>query len=131
MKNGKPVPVVAQVQLNFGPRGDSATPQVSQASGPHVQTAEEDHALLEYYVSRAEAGDTDSQVEASLRLSNKRSSDEDVVRARAWAIIAAKGGSKEATKLRAKVEKRMTASQIDAADLAADGWRPGSPLTVQ
>jgi hypothetical protein len=131
MKNGKPVPIVAKVQINFGPRGDSATPQVSQAPGLHLQTAEEDHALLEYYVSRADGGDTDAQVEASLRLSNKSSPDEDVVRARAWAIIAAKGGSKEAAKLRVKVEKRMTASQIDAADRAAEEWRPGSPLNVQ
>ena len=131
MKNGKPVPVVAEVQISFGPRGDSAAPQVSQAPGLRLQTAEEEHALLEYYVSRAEAGDIDSQVEASLRLSNKRSPDEDVVRARAWAIIAAKGGSQEAAKLRAKVERRMTASQIAAADRAADEWRPGSALSVQ
>jgi hypothetical protein len=81
MKNGKPVPVVAEVQINFGPGGGSATPQISQVPGLRLQTAEEDHALLEYYVSRAEMGDTDSQVEVSLRLSNKRSPDEDVVRA--------------------------------------------------
>jgi len=131
MKNGKPVPVVAEVQINFGPGGGSGTPEVSQASGLRLQTAEEDHALQEYYVSRAEGGDVESQLEVGLRLSNKRSPDEDVVRARAWAIIAEKGGSRKAAKIRAKVEKRMTESQIDAADRAAAQWKPGSPLIVQ
>lgn len=131
MKNGKPVPVVAEVQINFGPGGGSGTPQVSQEPGLRLQTAEEDHALLEYYVSRAEGGDVDSQLEVGLRLSNKRSPDEEVVRARAWEIIAERGGSKEAARIRTKLEKRMTASQIAAADRAADQWKPGSPLTVQ
>lgn len=131
MKNGKPAPFVAVVQINFDTRGGSATPQVSQAPGFQLKHAEEDHALLEYYVSRAEEGDTDSQVEASLRLSKVRSPDQDLVRACAWAIIAAKGGSKGTAKLRTKVEKRMTTSQMDAVNRAANEWRPGSPLTVQ
>jgi hypothetical protein len=131
MKNGKPVPVVAEVQINFGPKEGSGALQVSRAPGLRLPTAEEDHALLEYYVSRAEGGDVDSQLEAGLRLANKRSPDEDVVRARAWVIIAERGGSKEAAKIRAKVEKRMTERQIEAADRAADQWKPGSPLTVQ
>ena len=129
MKNGKPVPVVATIAINFGPR-DSTTPQIRQGvsfSGP-ISIAEQERALLEWYICRAQAGDTDSQVEAAVRLSPKRAPDADLVRACAWAIIAERNGSKEASKLRAKLAKRMAADQIDEAHRMAGDWRPGTPL---
>jgi hypothetical protein len=57
-----------------------------------------------------------------------------LVRACAWAAIAAKNGSKDvskdAAKLRSKLTKRMTASQIDEADRLANDWKPGTPLSL-
>lgn len=129
MKNGKPIPRVAMVAINFGPREDTGAPQVRQESVTHIPTADEDRALLEWYVNRAEAGDTGSQVEAAIRLSSKNGVDDDLVQACAWATIAARNGSKDAFKLRAKLAKRMTAPQVDEADRTANDWKPGTSLS--
>jgi hypothetical protein len=130
MKNGKPDPVVITVEINFHAGEGSTAPQVREQVGLRVPNADEDRALLEWYESRAEAGKDDSQVEAALRLSPKSAADVELVRAYAWAAIAARNGSKDGSKLRSKLAKRMTAIQIDQADRIATDWKPGTPLTI-
>ena len=71
MKDGKAVPIVPTITINSGPGRDPTAPQVQQQTTWRLSNGDEDRALLEWYLSRAEAGDTDSQLEMSKRLAWK------------------------------------------------------------
>lgn len=129
LQHGRPVPVVATVEVNFCltgcPPGQEKV-RVEQSSAPSRQ--EEQNTLLYWYVTQAQGGDLDAQVEASRRLSSPGTPGGDLVHAYAWATIAARRGKKSGSRLRAKLIKRMTPEQISAGDQMADHWKPGDPL---
>lgn len=133
MKNGKPIPVVAMIVINFGTGPNQTAPPgvLVVDSRPHDEIDPGGRALLAWYVKCAQDGDLEAQMEAARRLSGRKSSNADLIEAYAWATIAEGGGSNEGTKLRSKLARRMTASQVNQATQIAQDWKPGTPLTDQ
>jgi hypothetical protein len=122
--------MVATIAVSFDPLADpkAASHIQVEPSRPQGEIDPGGRALLDWYLSRAQNGDPDSQIEAARLLSSKSASSDDLIQACAWVTIAAKSGAREASRLRSRIMKRMTPKQVSEADRIAKDWKPGDSL---
>jgi len=131
-RKGKPIPMAAIIEINSasGTGGTASKgPVVTQnVTGSGGTVDPNGRAVLRWYLKAAAAGDADAQLETARRLSSKKDGNYDLVHASAWATIAERRGSKQAGALRARLAKRMTSEELQAADKIAADWQPGKAL---
>ncbi|CAD7034846.1 hemagglutinin [Pseudorhizobium endolithicum] len=95
---------------------------VLYASGAN---GEPDYAsAVEWFGKAADLGVSDSQFNLAILYARGNGASQNLVESYKWFAIAAKGGDQDAAAKRDEVAKAMRKDQVQAAQLAADSWKP-------